>query len=85
MTKVASLFGGEIPAPGEPNELLVDRLEKLLAAAKAGEIVGACIAMLHSDRGASYTNVGLLGGYSLLGAVTMAKRDLENFIQELDE
>jgi len=86
MPKVTSIFdGGMIPEPGEANASLVSYLEDLLEAARSGEIVGVCCANLHSDRTGGFSNVGIVGGYSMLGAINMAKRSLEDFIAELDE
>ena len=70
--KVVSVFGGPTGEPA-PNEILIATLERALEAAKAGEIVGGAIAYLHSDGHGSFNVAGQIGGYSMLGAVEMAK------------
>jgi hypothetical protein len=65
-------------APEAPyvSEILVETLRDLLTAAEAGEIVGMLAVPLHKDHTASYTVTGRVGGYSMQGAVEVAKDHL---------
>lgn len=59
-----------------PNETLVRELERLLEAAKAGEIVGLAGAYQHKDRVVTYSFAGQVGGYGLLGGIDCVKSRL---------
>lgn len=72
---VTSLHGGEITA-GTRNEGCVAKLKELLERAEAGELTGIVCAGLHNDVTASYTIAGMVGPYSMLGAVDMARDEL---------
>jgi hypothetical protein len=65
-------------APEAPyvSEILVETLRELLEAAEQGEIVGMLAVPLHKDHTASYTVIGRVGGYSMQGAVEVAKDHL---------
>lgn len=76
MGSVASLFGGEVVAPGVPNAGCVAKLKEILERAEAGDVTGIVCVCLHSDRTGSYSVAGMIGPYSMLGAVEMAKADL---------
>jgi len=72
---VESLFGG--PSVGRVvNEDLVSALSELLERAKSGEIIGIACSSVHWDHVASYSVCGLVGGYSLLGGLEMAKAEI---------
>lgn len=77
---VTSLHGAVVP-DGEPNPNCVAKLEELLERAKAGDVTGIALAALHSDNTASTAVVGNVGPYSLLGAVDMARRDLQDIMK----
>lgn len=72
---VASLFGGPCHVP-EPNEDVVNFLEKTLVAAQSGEVVGIAVSLLHCDNLASYAVVGKIGSYGIIGAIELAKAEL---------
>ena len=72
---VASLHGGEVILP-TPNAGCIAELRRMLEQAEAGEIVGIVCARLHGDKLGSYTIAGMIGPYSLLGAVDMAHHEL---------
>jgi hypothetical protein len=57
---------------------LVDGLEKMLEKARAGEIVGAVLVSGHHDQTSSFSILGAVGTYSLVGAMTIAARNLEH-------
>ena len=69
---------GEVMQTGRPHEGCVKALRELLARAEAGEVVGIVCASLHSDNLASYTLAGLIGPYSLNGAIDLAHDELRD-------
>lgn len=79
---VVSLRGGQLPATPvpaalpEPSEALIAYLEDLLRQAKTGEVVGAAFATLDHDHSTSYSVVGRVGGYAMLGAIECARQVL---------
>jgi hypothetical protein len=58
------------------NERLIAEMERLLEAARAGEIVGLAGAYLHKDKGASYSFAGSVGAYELIGGLECVKSRL---------
>lgn len=60
----------------EVNGALVAELEKALAEAKAGEVVGVAVVKMHSDLTASQTIVGKVGGSMMIGQFRIAEADL---------
>lgn len=81
MSNVKSLYGGPTGQP-QRNELAVQVLSEMLEKAEAGEIVGVVIAGLYHDGLAGFRTGGMVGGYSLLGALEMAKADLIEVLSE---
>jgi len=57
----------------EPNAGCVAKLKELLERAEAGDVTGIVCATLHSDKTASFSIAGMVGPYSMLGSVEMAK------------
>ena len=78
---VVSLRGGIVPQEGVPNASVIEALEEALERARSGEIQGVAIAQLHADRLASYAIAGIIGGYSLLGALEMLKSVIVRHIE----
>lgn len=72
MTNITSLYGGPTGQP-EPVQSCIEVLSELLEMAKAGQVIGATVVMLHCDGLASYAIGGRVGGYSLIGAMEAAK------------
>jgi hypothetical protein len=60
----------------QPNETLVQELERLLQAARAGQIVGMAGAYHHQDRAVTYSYAGMIGGFGLLGGLDCLKERL---------
>lgn len=81
MGEVTALHGGVVNSP-TPNQGCISALRELLEMAEAGEITGIACAKLHGDNLASYTIAGLVGPYSMLGAVDMAKSELQDLMKE---
>lgn len=81
MSNVKSIYGGPTGLP-EPNDMAIEVLRDMLAKAEAGEVIGVIIAALHHDGLAGFQIGGMVGGYSLLGAVELAKADLIEALQQ---
>lgn len=76
--KIVSINGdysGELKM-GEPNEIVISHLEKLLEKAKSGAIQGIVTAQLYSDGTTSWGTHGFIGGHSLTGALSVALNDV---------
>lgn len=68
MSNVVGLRSGtEILAPGEVSAATVSELEKLLEAARSGEIQGIVVFMARSDGTVSYTDSDLPPTYKIVG------------------
>jgi hypothetical protein len=67
--EVVSLTGKPVPVPGEPNAETVSELEKLLEAARAGEVLGGAIAFIHADGAVNCTYAGR-NTFSMVGKLT---------------
>lgn len=76
--EIVSLNGAAPVAEPEvkPNETLVQELERLLQAARAGQIVGMAGAYQHQDRVITYSYAGSIGGYAVLGGLDCLKERL---------
>jgi hypothetical protein len=73
---VVALRGEFQPPAAEVNQRLIEEIERLLQAARAGEIIGMAGAYLHKDKCASYSFAGVIGAYSLVGGLECAKARL---------
>jgi len=73
---VVSLLGFMEAKATEPNATLVEELERLLEAARAGEILGIAGSYVHRDRAVSYSYAGIVGGYALIGGIECLKQRL---------
>lgn len=71
MTDIVYIRGAKPEAPVErvPNDALVACLKDMLQKAEAGEITGAACVMVYDDGMASYSLVGQVGGFSMVGAL----------------
>jgi hypothetical protein len=74
--KVVALRGELARQEPQVNERLVEEIERVLEAARSGEIVGMAGTYLHKDRSASYSFAGLVGAYSVIGGLECAKARL---------
>ena len=73
---VVTLHGVAPKPDAEPNATLVEELERLLAAARAGEIVGLAGAYVHRGGPITYSYAGAIGNYGLLGGIACVKERL---------
>jgi hypothetical protein len=73
---VISMRGHLLPPAAEPNSNVVEELERLLEAARAGEIVGLAGAYVHRDKVVSYSYAGAVASYSMLGGLDCLKERL---------
>lgn len=76
-TKVVSIFGGSV-AQKIPNQACIEMLETYLELARSGEIIGAVVVALQHDGAANWSCCGMVGGFSLLGAMDVAHDHLRN-------
>ena len=77
---VVALRGEYQPPSNEPNDRLVEEIERLLDMARSGEIVGMAGTYLHKDKGASYSFAGIVGSYGLIGGLECAKTRLLSIV-----
>ena len=77
---VVALRGEYQPLNNEPNDRLVQEIERLLDMARSGEIVGMAGTYLHKDKGASYSFAGIVGSYGLIGGLEFAKARLLSIV-----
>ena len=77
---VVALRGEYQPPNNEPNDRLVQEIERLLDMARSGEIVGMAGTYLHKDKGASYSFAGIVGSYGLVGGLECAKARLLSIV-----
>jgi hypothetical protein len=73
---IVSLRGEYIPSSPEPNATVIEELERLLKAARAGEIRGLAGAYVHRDKVVSYSYAGAVAGYGMLGGLDCVKERL---------
>lgn len=78
--QIVSLSGQAVSAEAalapKPNQVLVKELERLLEAARSGEIAGMAAACQHHDRTVSYSYAGSVGGFGLIGGLECLKERL---------
>ncbi|MEP9368996.1 hypothetical protein [Xanthobacter sp. VNH20] len=76
--KVISLRGAALPSTPtpSPNPTVVAELERLLEAARAGELVGLAGTFLHKDHNVTYAYAGSVGGYGMIGGLACLKARL---------
>jgi hypothetical protein len=73
---VVSLHGNFTPEPAEPNGTVVEELERLLEAARSGEIVGMAGSFVRKDGVVSYSFAGRIATYALIGGLECVKERL---------
>ncbi len=73
---VVSLRGSFQVEAAEPNQTVVAELERLLEAARAGELVGLAGTYLHKDKSVAYSYAGGVAGYGMIGGLECLKARL---------
>lgn len=81
MSDVVAIFGGPTGQP-EPNTNTIEALESYLEMARSGQIIGVVIIGLCADGLSQYNVGGYVGGYSMLGALEVAKMDMLEVIRQ---
>lgn len=78
VSNVVSLDGKVFTPPEGPqiSATLVGELERLLEAAKLGDIVGMAGSFIHADRLVSYSFAGAVGGFGVIGGLECLKERL---------
>jgi hypothetical protein len=85
MAEVVSLHGTFVRPPvAEPNATVVQELERLLEAARSGEIVGLAGSYMHKDKVVTYSYAGLVAGYSVVGGLSCLMDRLKQIIMARD-
>lgn len=74
-TKVVSLRGGAIVSPGEPVDVVIEALEAVLEMARAGEVQGIVMVMMHADDATS-TRRGGVKSRAMIGCLEILKLGL---------
>lgn len=74
--KVVSLHGSIAAPSAAPVESLVQELERLLDAARSGEIIGFAGAYQHRNDQVGYSFAGMVGSYAMIGGVECLKSRL---------
>jgi hypothetical protein len=73
---VISLRGNFTVPSAEPNSTVIEELERLLEAARAGEILGVAGAYVHRDKVVTYSYAGAVGSYGMIGGLDCVKERL---------
>jgi hypothetical protein len=73
---VVSLRGAFSAPSAQPNSTVIQELERLLEAAKAGEILGMAGAYVHRDKVVTYSYAGAVASYGMLGGLDCVKERL---------
>lgn len=82
MSKVTALFGGPTGLP-EVNPVAVETLEMWLEMARSGKVVGVALAGLCADGSSRYAVGGRVGGYGMIGALTVAKAEVLDIARDV--
>jgi hypothetical protein len=83
---VVSLFGpmASVQPEGQPNATVIDEIERLLEAARAGEIIGLAGAYVHRDKMVTYSFAGIVHSYGLIGGLHCVMERLMRIILAKD-
>lgn len=73
---VISLRGNSATPPAQPNRTVIEELERLLLAAKAGDIVGLAGTYVHKDKVVTYSYAGAVASYGMIGGLDCVKERL---------
>jgi hypothetical protein len=71
---VISLRNGQpFPTAPRPNTTVIEELERLLEAARAGEIIGIAASYTHKDKQVTYSYAGSVVSYPMIGGLDCLK------------
>ena len=73
-SKVVTLRGGVPTSTRESNKALTDYVEQLLEQAQSGQVNGLVAVTLEPNGVASFSVVGSVGGYGMVGALDCARQ-----------
>lgn len=77
MTDNVVSLRGQFTAPRtQPNQPVVQELERLLEAARAGDIVGLAGTYVHKDKVVTYSYAGAVASYGMIGGLDCVKERL---------
>ena len=76
MAEVIGLRGAFYADTSKPDPKLVEELERLLEAARAGEMIGMAGVFVNKDKVVSYSYAGIVAGYGMLGGIDCMKERL---------
>lgn len=79
-SQVVPLRGG-LTGEKKVNPRAVEALEELLEMAWSGEIVGIAAAGMCHDGCGMYRVAGLVGGYSMLGAIDVVRSEVSDIVR----
>ena len=83
MSSVVGIHGAFVPTFGEPNAQVVEQVERLLALALSGEIVGIRAVTIDGSACASLTRAGSVT-YSMIGMLHGAAHEAIQAIQAIE-
>jgi hypothetical protein len=73
---VVSLHGNFVPVAPETSKVVIDELERLLNAARSGEIVGLAGSFVHTNKTITYSYAGKVAGFGMIGGLECLKERL---------
>lgn len=82
--KIIPLFGLLPEQVVTPDCNVIAELERLLEAARAGEIIGLVGAYLHKNGSASYSFAGVISRFAVIGGLECAKERVMRLTQARD-
>lgn len=76
MTDIIHIHHKPVLPETEPSQNLIEFLERTLIEARAARIVGAVLVLRAADNSSTYSIVGRVGGFSMLGALQVAQHEV---------
>ncbi|GAC1333729.1 MAG: hypothetical protein NVSMB26_15300 [Beijerinckiaceae bacterium] len=73
---VVSLYGTYRPEVPETSSVVIEELERLLSAARSGEIVGIAGSFIHKNKTITYSYAGTVAGFGMIGGLECLKERL---------
>jgi hypothetical protein len=79
---VVSLHGTYVPAAPETSKVVIEELERLLDAARSGEINGIAGTFVHGNKTITYSYAGKVAGFGMIGGIECLKERLLRIARE---